>query len=99
MQFPAYLEFLLISSMFGALDIIKRDAIDDIRKRKGLGLVCLLGFWTWGMYLVRHREQIIEEYRKRYQSLVDEDGPGTPPKRRLFRRYLLLAWNVPKVCW
>jgi len=37
----------------------RRGPNEDPQKRKGLGLISLLGLWTWGIYLVRHREQII----------------------------------------
>ena len=44
---------------------------EDPQKRKGLGLISLLGLWTWGIYLVPHREQI-QQWKGRNRVLVDE---------------------------
>jgi hypothetical protein len=77
----------------------RRDLIDDLVNRRGLGLASLLGLWIWGIYLVRHREEIIQKY-------VDENPcvyePGTPAVKRygrLLKRSALLAWYLPKLCW
>jgi len=68
------------------------DELEDIKKRKALGLIALLFLWSWGIYLVRHREQIIQQWKERHRMLVDENCG-------LLKRYTLLVWNVPRVCW
>lgn len=71
MTFSIYLEFVFLSSMTGVLDVMgRRDLYDDLSKRKGLGLISLLGLSTWGIYLIRRREKIITEWRTFRNTLV-----------------------------
>jgi hypothetical protein len=107
-SFPLYLEFLIASSMTGVLDVMgRRDLINDLVNRKGLGLASLLGLWIWGIYLVRHREEIVREWKESYRMYVVENlcvnEPGTPAVKRLYGRLLkrsaILAWYLPKLCW
>jgi hypothetical protein len=104
---PLYLEFLIASSMTGVLDVMgRRDLIDDLVNRRGLGLASLLGLWIWGIYLVRHREEIVRKWKKSHQTYVENLGvnePGAPavkrPYGRLLKRSAVLAWYLPKLCW
>jgi len=70
MTLSLWIEFQIASNFVGVLDVMgRRDLIDDIEKRGGLGMVSLLGIWIFGIYLVRHRHDIFYEYQNRRHEL------------------------------
>jgi hypothetical protein len=97
----AYLGFLVISSVVWVDIMGRRDAIDDIQKRYATWLGVVVLFLELFFYVVRNREQIVHDWRQHRRRLINEDlwYGGVQRRHRLFRRYLLLAWYVPKVCW
>lgn len=98
--FPSYLEFLLVSSFTGVLDVLgRRDLWDDLSKRCGLGLVSILWMLIWAVYLVRHREDILRECMIPIQDIKLGKQPVQKRRLRLAREYLLLLWRVPKASW
>ena len=68
----------------------RRDLINDIEERGGLGLVSLLGLWIYGIYLVRHRSHIFYEYQTRRR-----ESRHLPTWKRIF----LTVWHLPMACW
>jgi hypothetical protein len=99
MTLPKFMEFLLVSSFTGVLDVLgRRDPWDDLSKRWGLGLISLLGMWVWAVYLVRHRGKITEDFMERIRE-IEKEVPTMWRQMRLTKEYLLLVWRVPKVSW
>ena len=91
MTLSLWIEFQIASNFTGALDVLgRRDLINDIKERGGLGMVSLLGLWIYGIYLVRHRPHIFYEYQTRRRE-----------SRRLptWKRIFLTVWHVPMACW
>ena len=75
MNFSYYVEILFLTSMTGVLDVMgRRDLYDDLSKRRGLGLVCLLGMSTWSVYLVRRREKIVKKCRDFPATLLKDSS-------------------------
>ena len=91
MTLSLWIEFQIASNFMGVLDVMgRRDLINDIEERGGLGMVSLLGLWIYGVYLVRHRYDIFHEY----QTWRD-DLRHLPTWKRIF----LTVWYVPMACW
>jgi hypothetical protein len=91
MTLSLWIEFQIASNFVGVLDVMgRRDLINDIEERGGLGMVCLIGMFIWAVYLVRHRYDIFYEYQTRRCEL-----------RRLptWKRIVFTVWNVPMACW
>ena len=91
MTLSLWIEFQIASNFMGLLDVMgRRDLINDIQERGGLGLVSLLGLWIYGVYVVRHRYDIFYEYQNWRHEL-----------RRLptWKRTFLTVWYVPMACW
>jgi hypothetical protein len=91
MTLSLWTEFQIASNFIGVVDVMgRRDLINDIEERGGLGMVSLCGIWIYGIYLVRHRYDIFYEYQtRRYKS------------RRLpiWKRIFFTVWYVPVACW
>jgi hypothetical protein len=105
MTFLRYLEFFVVSSMVGVLDVMgRRDLYDDVQKRGCLGILSLGGLFLWGILLVRHQEEIIR-IMKDYHKVIIEDRPPHIQVLtigwyfQLSKKYFLLVLYVPKVCW
>ncbi|EDR03024.1 uncharacterized protein LACBIDRAFT_307555 [Laccaria bicolor S238N-H82] len=91
MTLSLWTEFQLASNFIGVLDVMgKRDLIDDIVQRGGLGTVSLLGLWIYGIYLVRHRRDIFHKYQT-WQN----KSQHLPTWKRIF----LTVWYIPMACW
>lgn len=91
MTLPLWIEFQIASNFIGVLDVMgRRDLIDDIEERGGLGMVSLLGIWIYGIYLVRHRYDIFHVYQTRrheFQHLPT------------WKRFFFTVWYVPLSGW
>ncbi|TFK32695.1 hypothetical protein BDQ12DRAFT_707569 [Crucibulum laeve] len=91
MTIPRWIEFQTVSNFLGVLDVMgRRDLWNDLEGRGGLGAVSLLSMWIWALYLVRHREDIFEEFRIRRSQDFD---------RIFFTRWPRLIWHIPMSAW
>lgn len=107
MTVPRYLEFLVVSTFFGVLDIMgHRDIIDDVVRRGCLGILSVVGLFLGGALMVRHQEEIIQKSKENYLML--SDNKRQPVVKRYvwgrpflypFKKYFLFAWYVSKACW
>jgi len=89
--FGLWFEFQILSNFVGILDIMgRRDLWNDFEQRGGLGLLALLTLWIWGMYLVRHKDDILAEYMWRSE---------TNSKLCIVKRWYYKAWNVFSSPW
>ena len=71
MTLSLWIEFQIASNFMGLLDVMgRRDLINDIEERGGLGMVSPLGLRIYGVYLVRHRYDIFTNTKP---SDVDRD--------------------------
>jgi len=90
MTLSLWIEFQIASNFVGILDVLgRRDLITDIKKRGGLGMVSLLGIWIFGIYLVRHKDDVYKYQTRRYGLR------GLPGWKRIFLR----VWYAPMACW
>ncbi|KAG2021363.1 hypothetical protein CC2G_006609 [Coprinopsis cinerea AmutBmut pab1-1] len=103
MTIPRFLEFMIVSTFTGVLDVLgRRDLYDDLKRRGGLGLISLVVLWVYGWYLARHREEII-----RLAKSAEETPFRTKITRvlpygdRLISIYgrVRLIWRLPWACW
>ncbi|EAU80805.2 hypothetical protein CC1G_04915 [Coprinopsis cinerea okayama7 len=102
MTIPRFLEFMIVSTFTGVLDVLgRRDLYDDLKRRGGLGLISLVVLWVYGWYLARHREEII-----RLAKSAEETPFRTKITRvlpygdRLISIYgrVRLIWRLPWAC-
>jgi len=90
-SFALWFEYQILSNFVGILDVMgRRDLWNDFEHRGGLGLLALLGLWIWGMYLVRHKDDILAEYA--WRSEVNSN-------LFLVKRWYFRAWDVFSSPW
>jgi len=90
MTFIGWLEFQAVS-IFPAFNMLGPQGLRyDLKGRGGLGAISLALIWIWGVYLVRHRYDILNEIRHRQERQT---------AHKFFRRKLLAIWNVVSASW
>jgi hypothetical protein len=66
MTLQYWLAFQVASNFLGALDVMGgRDVSTDWRSRRGLGIVSVFTMWLYGVYFVRHRNDIWDLFNMR----------------------------------
>jgi len=84
--------------MNGVFDVMgRRDLIDDLIHRQGLGLVSLFCLYTWCIFIVRRREEIIKKFLELFDEVPNRSWAGVPVSKVL--RYLLIVIHIPRACW
>ncbi|KAJ3525873.1 hypothetical protein NMY22_g10395 [Coprinellus aureogranulatus] len=73
--------------------------MDDFSKRRGLGFLALLWLLALAVYLVHHREQIVEECAVPMDKIKREEHRRGMRRLKLAKEYVLLIWRAPKVSW
>lgn len=97
MDLPRYMEFLFASSFTGVLG--RRDLWDDFSKRRGLGFISLIWLLHLVVYLVHHREKIIEICMAPIVELKAEKHSRGMWRWQLAKEYILLGWRLPMESW
>jgi len=96
--FGQWLEFIAVSTMSGVFDVMgRRDLIDDLIYRQGLGLVSLFCLYTWCIFIVRCREEIIKRFLELFDEVPNRAWARVPASKVL--RYLLIVIHIPRACW
>jgi len=91
MTIIGWFEFQAVSNFIGVLDVMgRRDLWNDLEGRGGLGAISLTLMWIWGVYLVRHRYDILNEIRLRQERRTTH---------KFFRRKLFAVWSVVSASW
>jgi len=91
MTFIGWFEFQAVSNFIGVLDVMgRRDLWNDLEGRGGLGAISLALMWIWGVYLVRHRYDILNEIRLRQERQVTHN---------FFCRKLFAVWSMVSASW
>jgi len=96
--FNRWLEFIAVSTM-NVFDVMgRRDLIDDLINRQGLGLVSLFCLYTWCIFIVRRREEIIKRLLELFYEVPNPAWARRVPAS-IVLRYLLMVIHIPRACW
>lgn len=87
----SWFEYQVLSNFAGVLDVMgRRDLWNDIKARKGLGIVSLIALWIWGILFVHHRHDIWIKIQLRKRTYRHWWWPF---------RYLRHLWTFVKTPW
>jgi len=96
MTFIDWFEFQLTSNFLGVFDVLgRRDIVDDIKIRRGLGTILLILVYTWGLLMVRQRHRIASEIRLRLEA---QKKHGLLRKSLSIILVIPVSWWVPVYC-
>ncbi|KAF9008308.1 hypothetical protein BDQ17DRAFT_1539525 [Cyathus striatus] len=86
-----WLVFLTVSNFVGVLDVMgRRDLWSDIQGRGCLGVISLVVLWMWGLYFVRHIDDILQEYVERRNTYRSYSR---------LKRLAYLLWQIIATPW